>query len=145
MDKRLEGHPAEQDLEVDAKINMNQQCALTFKMANHILGRIKYSIVNRSSCWGVGGRKEGPMQPLTIISRTVYLLEILQVSMWDVHRVCPLPANVGCGDWAAGGEPARHSSDGHWCDLMEGSPGVLQLCQISHVAGGSTSISSSSS
>lgn len=65
------------------------------------------------------------MKALTVILRTIYCQEILQVSLQNVCRVCSLPANVGHRDWAAGGEPARHSSDVHWCDLMDGSPGVL--------------------
>lgn len=47
------------------------------------------------------------------------------MSLQNACRVCSLPVNVGHRDWPADGETARHSSDVHWCDLMDGSPGVL--------------------
>ncbi|KAK4826431.1 LOW QUALITY PROTEIN: hypothetical protein QYF61_008964, partial [Mycteria americana] len=53
-------------------LNMNQQRALAFKMANYILGCIKYSIANQYA--NHGGGEEGPMQSLTKIKRTVYCL-----------------------------------------------------------------------
>ncbi|GAB0210300.1 hypothetical protein GRJ2_003495800 [Grus japonensis] len=51
-DERLESSPAEKDLDlgfwVDGKLNMSQQCILTAKRANRVLGCIKHSIANQS-------------------------------------------------------------------------------------------------